>query len=113
MRRARRRIRCPMACRRSLSRSPMSRSRRSLRISARPGEITARRSVKGKSTRYAQPHFIEDVMTDSEQEDAAVDEIVRDGPHGAIALAGVSTAIVIGLWFAFYFFVFLPRGVIQ
>jgi hypothetical protein len=52
-------------------------------------------------------------MTDSEKEDAAVDEIVRDGPHGAIALAGVSTAIVIGLWFAFYFLVFLPRGVIQ
>jgi hypothetical protein len=52
-------------------------------------------------------------MTDSEKEDAAIDEIVRDGPHGAIALAGTATAIVIGLWFAFYFLVFLPRGVIQ
>jgi len=59
------------------------------------------------------PNAIEDVMTDSENEDAAVDEIVRDGPHGAIALAGTATAIVIGLWFAFYFLVFLPRGVIQ
>ena len=36
-------------------------------------------------------------MTDSEKEDVAVDEIVRDGPHGAIALAGTATAIVIGL----------------
>ncbi|WP_429317347.1 hypothetical protein [Paraburkholderia sp. GAS448] len=46
-------------------------------------------------------------------EDQAVDDIVRRGPSGAIALAGTATAIVIGLWFAFYFFVFLPRGVIQ
>src|SRR5471032_437130 len=113
MRPSRRRTRCPTACRRLLSRSPMSRSRRSLLISARRGAITARLSVKRKSTRCAQLHFIEDVMTDSEQEDAAVDEIVRDGPHGAIAVAGIATAIVIGLWFAFYFLVFLPRGVIQ
>lgn len=42
-----------------------------------------------------------------------VDEIVRHGPHGAIAVAGIATAIVIGIWFAFYFIVFLPRGVIQ
>ncbi|WP_207001897.1 hypothetical protein [Trinickia mobilis] len=42
-----------------------------------------------------------------------VDEIVRRGPRGAIAVAGIATAIVIGLWYAFYFLVFLPRGVIQ
>ena len=52
-------------------------------------------------------------MTDPENEDIAVDKIVRDGPHGAIALAGTATAIVIGLWFAFFFIVFLPRGAIQ
>jgi hypothetical protein len=46
-------------------------------------------------------------------EDDAVDVIVRSGPRGAIAVAGVATAIVIGLWFAFYFLVFLPRGVIR
>ncbi|WDD96543.1 hypothetical protein Bsp3421_006757 [Burkholderia sp. FERM BP-3421] len=45
--------------------------------------------------------------------DDAVDEIVRAGPRGALALAGTATAIVIALWFVFYFFVFLPRGVIQ
>jgi hypothetical protein len=39
-----------------------------------------------------------------------VDRIVRRGPHGAIAVAGIATLIVIGIWYAFYFFVFLPRG---
>lgn len=47
------------------------------------------------------------------KEDAKLDEIVKRGPGGAIALAGISTAIVIGIWFIFYFAVFLPRGVIQ
>ena len=42
-----------------------------------------------------------------------IERIVRAGPTGAIALAGTATAIVILLWFAFYFLVFLPRGTIQ
>ena len=42
-----------------------------------------------------------------------VDHIVRSGPAGAIAVAGIATAIVVALWFAFYFLVFLPRGVIH
>ena len=41
-----------------------------------------------------------------------IDEIVRSGPTGAIAVAGIATAIVIALWFAFYFLIFLPRGFI-
>lgn len=41
-----------------------------------------------------------------------IDEIVRGGPSGAIAVAGIATAIVVALWFAFYFLVFLPRGFI-
>ena len=44
-------------------------------------------------------------------EDERVDAIVRSGPGGAIAVAGVATAIVVTLWFAFYLFVFLPRSV--
>lgn len=44
---------------------------------------------------------------------AEIDGIVRSGPHGAIAVAGVATGIVIALWFAFYFLVFLPRGPVQ
>ena len=43
-------------------------------------------------------------------EDAKVDEIVRAGPQGAIAVAGVATGIVIALWFTFYLLVFLPRS---
>ncbi len=39
-----------------------------------------------------------------------VDEIVARGPYGALALAGVATAIVFALWFAFYFLVFTPRA---
>jgi hypothetical protein len=46
----------------------------------------------------------------SSSEDESVDAIVRSGPGGAIAVAGISTAIVIALWFAFYLLVFLPRS---
>lgn len=45
-------------------------------------------------------------------DDGRVEEIVRSGPTGALAVAGIATAIVVALWFAFYFLVFLPRGVI-
>lgn len=45
--------------------------------------------------------------------DARVDEIVQRGPSGAFAIAGVATAIVIALYLAFYFFAYLPRGVMQ
>jgi hypothetical protein len=48
-----------------------------------------------------------------EAEDARIDEIVRSGPRGAVVVAGIATAIVIALWFAFYFMVFLPRGSLQ
>jgi hypothetical protein len=48
-----------------------------------------------------------------EAEDARIDQIVRSGPKGAVVVAGIATAIVITLWFAFYFMVFLPRGPVQ
>jgi hypothetical protein len=54
-----------------------------------------------------------DAPSSPEAEDARIGEIVRSGPHGAIAVAGIATAIVIALWFAFYFLVFLPRGPVQ
>ena len=51
---------------------------------------------------------------DGEQErDRKVDEIVNRGPAGAFALAGIATAIVVVLYFAFYFLVYLPRGAVQ
>ncbi|MGF6636620.1 hypothetical protein [Paraburkholderia sp. 35.1] len=49
----------------------------------------------------------------SDEEADRVEQIVSSGPRGAIAVAGIATAIVIGMWYAFYFLVFLPRGVIH
>ncbi|GGA40215.1 hypothetical protein [Dyella nitratireducens] len=46
-------------------------------------------------------------------EDERVEEIVRAGPRGALIVTGIAVAIVIALWFLFYFLVFLPRGVIH
>ena len=46
-------------------------------------------------------------------EDHRVDEIVTRGPAGAFAVAGVATAIVVAIYFIFYFVVYLPRGVVQ
>jgi hypothetical protein len=45
--------------------------------------------------------------------DDEVERVVAQGPHGAIAVAGVATLIVMALWFGFYFVVFLPRGTIH
>jgi hypothetical protein len=44
-----------------------------------------------------------------EANQAAVDEIVRRGPRGALALAGTATLIVLAIWFLFYLLVFVPR----
>jgi hypothetical protein len=46
----------------------------------------------------------------SRSEDESVEAIVRAGPSGALAVAGIATAIVVALWFAFYLLVFLPRS---
>jgi hypothetical protein len=42
-------------------------------------------------------------------EEEAVDAIVQAGPGGAMWLAGLATAAVVAIWFAFYWMVFLPR----
>ena len=55
----------------------------------------------------------QDTPSSPETEDARIDEIVRSGPKGAVVVAGIATALVIALWFAFYFMVFLPRGSVQ
>jgi len=55
----------------------------------------------------------QDAPPSPETEDARIDEIVKSGPRGAVVVAGIATAIVIALWFAFYFLVFLPRGSAQ
>ena len=55
----------------------------------------------------------ENPRADTRAEDDAVEEIVRQGPAGTFAVAGVATAIVVVIFFAFYFLVYLPRGAVQ
>jgi hypothetical protein len=43
-------------------------------------------------------------------QDAAANAILRSGAIGAVLLAGIATAIVVAIWFAFYFLVFMPRA---
>ena len=43
-------------------------------------------------------------------QEVAVHGILRSGATGAIVLAGLATAIVVAIWFAFYFLVFVPRA---
>jgi len=50
---------------------------------------------------------------DARREQAAIDEIVGRGPSGAFAVAGIATAIVVIIYFAFYFVVYLSRGAVQ
>ena len=45
------------------------------------------------------------------QQDAAVNAISSSGAKGAVALAGLATAIVMAIWFAFYALVFVPRAI--
>ena len=58
------------------------------------------------------------MTTPTDHDDAArideqVHEIVSRGPSGAFAVAGVATAIVVAIYFAFYFLAYLPRGAVQ
>jgi hypothetical protein len=51
--------------------------------------------------------------SDLAREDERVEEILRRGPAGTFAVVGLSTFIVVAIFFVFYFFAFLPRGVVQ
>jgi len=57
--------------------------------------------------------MVELPSTPQDAEDQQVDDIVKRGPAGAFAVAGVATAIVVAIYFIFYFVVYLPRGVVQ
>jgi hypothetical protein len=48
-----------------------------------------------------------------EPDTATLEEIRRRAPAGALAIAGIATALVFALWFVFYLAVFLPRGLLQ
>ena len=42
--------------------------------------------------------------------DATVSAILQSGAAGAGVLAGLTTAIVVAIWLAFYLLVFMPRA---
>jgi len=48
----------------------------------------------------------------STQQDADLNAILRSGARGAVALAGLATAIVVAIWLAFYLLVFVPRAIV-
>ena len=48
---------------------------------------------------------------DGDVQDGDVNAILRSGARGAVVLAGLATAIVVAMWFAFYLLVFVPRAV--
>jgi hypothetical protein len=48
---------------------------------------------------------------DNPSEDA--ESIARKGPSGALLVCGIAVAVVVAIWFAFYFLVFLPRGIVR
>jgi len=39
-----------------------------------------------------------------------VQAIAAKGPRGAVLVAGLSVAVLLAIWIAFYFFIFVPRG---
>jgi hypothetical protein len=43
-------------------------------------------------------------------DEKTLEEALRSGAIGAVVLAGLATAIVVAMWFAFYLLVFLPRA---
>jgi hypothetical protein len=43
--------------------------------------------------------------------DAAA-EALKDGPKGALLVAGIAVALLLAAWLAFYFLLFLPRGAV-
>ena len=41
-----------------------------------------------------------------------VRSVAEAGAYGAMAVAGLSVATIIAIWFAFFLFIYLPRGTI-
>jgi hypothetical protein len=54
-----------------------------------------------------------DTLSAAPASDDEIERVLAAGPHGAIAVAGIATLIVMAIWLGFYLFVFLPRGVVH
>ncbi|MGO4670360.1 hypothetical protein AB4Z40_30295 [Bosea sp. 2YAB26] len=73
------------------------------------------------STVEAQDHEGEDYVSSAfRRENVAIvgspDEIRRvaaEGVSGAMAVAGLAVAAILVIWFAFFLFIYLPRGAVD
>ena len=50
------------------------------------------------------------MVNDDEIDKAKLAQVLVEIPKGSVVVAVTAIAIVMAIWFAFYFFVFLPRG---
>src|SRR5262249_45372642 len=50
------------------------------------------------------------MSADDEVDEARLTQVLAEVPRGSVVVAGTAVAIVVAIWFAFYFFAFLPRG---
>jgi hypothetical protein len=46
------------------------------------------------------------------EDDARLERVMREVPHGALALAAVAVGLLMIAWILIYLFVFLPRGTV-
>jgi hypothetical protein len=50
------------------------------------------------------------MTTDDEIDEAKLAQALAQVPRGSVVVAVTAIAIMMAIWFAFYFFAFLPRG---
>jgi len=50
------------------------------------------------------------MATDEEIDKAKLAQVLAEVPKGSVVVAVTAVAILMAIWFAFYFFAFLPRG---
>jgi hypothetical protein len=50
------------------------------------------------------------MAADNEMSETRLRQVLAEVPKGSVVVAGTAVAIVFAIWFAFYFFAFLPRG---
>jgi hypothetical protein len=51
-------------------------------------------------------------LSSQERDEAALERVMREVPHGALALAGLAVGLLLLAWFLIYALVFLPRGMV-
>ncbi len=78
------------------------------RVTHGHGDAVSRRSDRGVTSR---PHFIRRTLR-STATTTTCGRSSPAGPRGALALAGLTVAILLAIWLAFFVFVFLPRGAV-